>query len=437
MTAETVEQKHYPHQLRNLLAFGTDAVFFGLAIGFLNPHTVLPAFASALGGSAVLVGLVSTAFMLSWDLPQLVAGSVVARYVHKKPILLWTAYVGRMVVPLLAALVFATNAQPAWLSIAALFLTLIVWLGTDAFAALAWLDMLGRAFPPDKRGGYLGWWQVIKSVGVLGVAAIVRYLLGDAGPGFPSDYAMIFGLGAVSLFISAAAMAFIYEVPEQDDGEVHESLDWREFPIHLRDIWVRDRRLRQVTLSRVLFRLSTMAFPFYILFATEQKGFPIEAVGTFLSAETIGILLSSIVLGQVADRLGAQRAIQIGVAVVATAGFVALMLVAMGADLSGLIQLGFFWIYMTIGVSENLSFIGYLNYMLDVAPPRERTLYIGAMNAIGSIGLIGPVLGGWLLNFTSYSALFAVSIVMGIGALIFALMLPARKKKSQGVAAAD
>lgn len=82
MTARHTKQTH------NFIAFGIDVIFFGLALKFIDPTTILPAFATQLGASSTLLGLLITTFHLAWSLPQLAAGNVVARYPSKKPALL-------------------------------------------------------------------------------------------------------------------------------------------------------------------------------------------------------------------------------------------------------------------------------------------------------------------------------------------------------------
>src|SRR5574341_776861 len=187
-------EDRYPRQANNFIAYGFDVVFFGLGIKFIDPYTILPTLATQLGASSTVVGILITAFFLAWSLPQLAAGNVIARYPRKKPTLLRMAFIGRPVLFVFALLLFAGQGEPPWLYLALLFGTLAVLFGTDAFAALAWFDMLGRAFPPEKRGGYLSIWESTKAAGVLLVAAATGYLLSNLGPPFPANYAVLFVL---------------------------------------------------------------------------------------------------------------------------------------------------------------------------------------------------------------------------------------------------
>ena len=82
------------------------------------------------------------------------------------------------------------------------------------------------------------------------------------------------------------------------------------------------------------------------------------------------------------------------------------------------------WIYVCIGLADNLIMLGYLNYMFDIIPAGQRPIYMGAFNAIGAIGVLGPSIAGWLLGLTSYAVLFAISLGFGLLTLGLAIRLP-------------
>ncbi len=419
----------------NFIVLGADFLFFGLALGFLNANTILPSFASLLDAPAVFVGLISALIHLSWNLPQLFAGPLIARLPHKKPLLIRVAFLGRPVIPLFGLAIFLTGARPAWLILALLVLVVLLLFGSDAFAGVAWLDIVGRAFPTQRRAGYMSIWQALTSLGVLGVAALVRFILGANGPPFPNNYALLFGAAGVMLMLSALAITLIREPDDNDRDPDLPALSWGNLMGNLRSVWQSDPRFRQATISRVVFGLSTMAFPFYVLYATKELQLAPAVIGLFISAETVGVLVGSLLLGRIVDRLGAQRGVQIVLALLLSVPLFVLALDAVGAG-SVLSRL-YIWIYFCIGVSNNLVLLGYFNYVLDIAPAGQRTVYIGMSNALGGIGVLGTVLGGWLLSLAGYRVLFIVSLVLTLLGLILALRLSAAQSRSEGAAEAD
>ncbi|MBN1310615.1 MAG: MFS transporter [Anaerolineae bacterium] len=418
----------YPKQKRNLFAFGLDTIAFSVALGFINVNTILPTFVSQLGASSTSVGLLVTIFGLSWSLPQLFAGNIVARFERKKPLILVIAFAGRITIPAMAVLITATGANPPWLIQAMLYIALAIFLGSDAVAAVCWLDMLGRAFPPDKRGRYISIWQSIAAVGVMGASELVRQTLSEGGLPFPNNFALIFALGGAALYISAIGTTMIYEPPPTDEEASATPIVWRDFGRHLIQIVNEDHRLRQVIIARVLFSYGMMAFPFYVLYATEELHIPEQTIGVFIFAQTVGTIFASLILGRIADRRGPQHSVQIGAVIVLSAPILALITSLSSVETIILLRNAYLWIYICIGLATNLLFLGFTNYVLDIAPASQRTIYLGAFSTINSLGVIAPTLAGWLLATTSYSVLFAVSLAFGVLAAFYALRLPSMRQ---------
>ena len=87
-------------------------------------------------------------------------------------------------------------------------------------------------------------------------------------------------------------------------------------------------------------------------------------------------------------------------------------------------DVGYLFLFAAIGATDASFLLGSLTFILDIAPPSERTAYTGLANTIGGLLVIAPTIGGIVLQFTSYPVLF---IAAGIGPLIglfVALRLP-------------
>ena len=421
----------HSHQLRNFLAFGSDTVFFSIAFtGFMNPNVILPAFTTRLGGSAESVGLLIAVISLAWSTPQAIAGNIASRFSRQKPFVLAMALSGRMFIFGLVALISLTQANPPWLSLTAIYLALVIFLGTDGFATIGWMDMLARAFPAKKRGSFISIWQAAAAGGVLGVSALVSYLLGEQSAPFPSNYALLFGLAGLFFIGSAIGTLAIYE-PSTAGDMPPPHIAWRDFWSHFVKTLRDDERLRQVTLTRMLFTLGTIASPFYVLYATEQLAMDPSLLGTFIGAQTVGIMIAGLTLGRIADRFGAERAIQIGICVVLSAPAMALIISFSDGAISLLLPYLYIWIYVCIGLANNLPFLGFANYILDIAPTNQRTVYSGIVNTINSLAMPTLWVAGWLPEHISYEALFSITLIFCFLALLFALRLPTSRNLVQ------
>jgi len=65
---------------------------------------------------------------------------------------------------------------------------------------------------------------------------------------------------------------------------------------------------------------------------------------------------------------------------------------------------------------------GFINLVLELAPPEERPTYIALTNTLCGVLLVVPFLGGWLLQATSYPVLFAATV----GGVVLGLVLSFR-----------
>jgi MFS family permease len=417
--------ERYPKHKRNLIAFGIDYVAFALALGAMNLNTVLPAFAAELGASTTMIGILLTVLYLSWGLPQVIAANITSRLEKKKPFLLKVVLSSRPVTLAVPLVIFLTHGKPVWLNLGIVLLVFAIFFTMDAFAAVPWFDMLARAFHEDTRGRVMSMWQITISVLTLGISALIGFLLGDSGPGFPNNYGYLFLTAAILLLVSGASIAAIYEVPDQkgEPGTIY--IPWKEYPQHVVKLWKGDPRFRQIVTARVMFSISGMAFPFYVLYATDGLHFSEQVIGLFIFVYTIGSSVSSLLLGRVVDRFGAQRAIQIGTLLVTTAPVLAFIFTLV--DGGGVLRYAYVWVYVCMGLFDVLIMIGHANYIFDIAAPGQRPIYMGTYGALISIGVLGPVFAGWLISVTSYRVLFIVSLVAGLVGLIPAFrLMPAR-----------
>lgn len=405
----------------NFIVIGLEFIFFGIAVALVSPTTILPSFADQLGAPAIFIGFLTTLIHVSWSFPQLFAGPLVARLPRKKPMLMTMVYIGRPTILLLGLLVWLTGASPTWLILLGIVLTVLIMFGTDSFAGVAWLEMISRMFDSRERPGFMAIWQAVASILILGMGGLVAFILSDKGPAFPNNYALMISLSGAAFMISALFLALMKEpLPEPgSEGDAAESITLRGLLPNLLRIWRSDSAFRLATLSRLFFSLSMVTFPFYVLYATDVLALPPRVIGLFIGAQTTGTLLGALTLGRIADQRGAEHAIRLALGVILTAPLLAL---GIAAGL-GLLRSVYLWIYLCIGVADNLVVIGYFNYILNTAPERERPVYIGASNAIANLGTFSPILGGWLLVRTSYEFLFVLSLALLAIAFWLALRL--------------
>jgi hypothetical protein len=63
----------------------------------------------------------------------------------------------------------------------------------DGLAALAWLDVLGKTIPTERRGRLMGLAQLFAGLLAIGAGVLIARLLGEEGLPFPQGHAVILG----------------------------------------------------------------------------------------------------------------------------------------------------------------------------------------------------------------------------------------------------
>ncbi|MBM2849279.1 MAG: hypothetical protein HW418_2221 [Anaerolineales bacterium] len=417
-----IAQQHFR---RNWIAFFGDYVFFGLGLAFASTSTTLPAFAAMLTDNKILIGAVSSVWLGGWLLPQVLAANFLSNKPRKYPIMMWGQIIGRPAFPLFVVWILAGGVRFPTLTLILFLAMLAYFAGTDALVALAWFDLMGKALAAETRGRMIGIGQVAGGVAAVGVGALVRYLLGAQGPRFPMNYAIIFGLASLCYGVSLAACALIVEPPEAV-AEARPTL--REYLPQLARLLREDAAFSRVTLVRLLAGLGGLAASFYVVYATEVVRLPASAIGLFAGANTVGIAIAGITLGLVADRKGSHRVVQISSWLAVCVPVLALIIH------SGVLGTTGVWIYpglyVLLGMVEGSVMLGYLNFVLEIAPPGERPMYMGLTNTLAGLLVAIPLVGGYLLELTSYPVIFALAAAGTLAGAALSLKLPNPRKQT-------
>ncbi|MCR4408602.1 MAG: MFS transporter [Anaerolineae bacterium] len=415
----------YPYYRYNLIWLVIDFIAFGTAMAFVNVNTVLPSFVNELTDSALLVGLISTLISGSWLLPQLIAANYLADKPRKKFYILLPAALGRPVWWILGGMLLVVGGRAPTLILVAFFAGLMLFMGTDGLAAVAWFDVFSKSVPAERRGRVVGASQIASGIAGVGVGWLVGRILGTDGPPFPTNYALLFFLCGFSLLVSWLALNFLREpVLKPASGPKEEGNFLRRLVGVLRT----NRQFRQVTIVRLLFGLGGIATPFYMVYGTNVLKLPPETVGLATSAQVLGGILAGVGLGYIQERWGSRLVILCSTALGLGMPLLALLtqvLALQGAALSLLIAV-YASIFVTVGLVNSSIMLGFINFVMELAPPHDNPTYMGLSNALTGLLLLNPVVGGWILEVTSYTVLFALAAAgAGLGlALAFGLREP-------------
>jgi MFS family permease len=412
---------------RNTTASLIDSGGFGAALGFIGYSTVLPTLALALSNSEPFVGLVTTIWMGLWLLPQLPAGRRLAGRPYNKPPLVRTAFISRLSLAFFA-IALALNLDKTVLAIL-LPITLIVFRGLDAVAAVAWFDVISKMFPPHVRGKILGWTQSSAFMAQFVSAFVVAWALGVSGPVYPYNYALLMGLAAVCVMGSWVAMTFYREPRSEVVSNPLAQLRLRD---HVGHILKTDRAFRLNAIGRILIGGIGFAIPFYVVQATQILNVPADTIGLFLIAQTIGGVASSLTLGPISQKRGSHIVMRATMILGLIPPILALLLYLFARDSVTLATMGTALIFVAMGATDGSFLLGFLQHVIEIAPPGQRTAYTGLSNTIGGLTVIAPTIGGLLLQATSFPALFIVTMLAPLAGLLVVMRIPNARLRDEG-----
>ncbi len=409
----------------NIAAYLADMVLFSLALAFLDTSTVIPDFVGQATDSKVLVGISGILFAVGWRLPQLALAPTVNRTKNKRRFMFWTSLPGRFMFLIIAGLIALIGTRSPGLMLLVFFAGYLIFALCDGVTSLAWIELIGNAIPEGTRAIMFGVSQVVAGLAVLVIQGLLRQLLGPQGPGYPINFAVVFAIAGGLLALSLIPVANLYEHPVETKVRVIQPTDYLPY---LAKLVRRDRGFRQFLVARFFLEFSFFIIvPFYIGFETQTFGMPAaQAVSDSLIAVTLGTIGGSALGGWLSNRFGSRSAIRLQALAALLGPTLAVLSPAIGS-----------WVllvsFVMVGLGGSLPTTGLINWLISYPPVEDRPMYTGIANTLGAVALSAPVIGGLLLQSTSYSVLLMLTAAVALIATFFALRLP---RSHQGVEAA-
>ena len=398
------------HFKRNYFLGIANGILFNIAFTFISGSTILPAFLSHLTASRFLIGTVTSLEEIGWLLPQHFVAGFVQSKKRKKSIYMVMAIFRSFVFGLLAVSVFLLAAKTPHLVIV-FFVLFCLFAISGGIAGVAFLDIVGKTIPANKRGSFYGWRiSVGGALSFLASLTIIRTVLREFP--FPKNYGTLF---LINFFIIAAALTAFCLIKEPPSLMIEKR---NSLVQHLRrgfEILRQDTNYRRFLVFRWLISSFYMGFPFYIIFAIERFGKEISGstVGLFLAVQMLGVVTSNLLWGWLSNNASIRIVLRLTASVTILPPMLVLSstVVKMPLVLYGLI-------FFFLGAFYSGIRTGYQSFLLAIAPEQERPTYVGMMNTFIAPTLLFSGIGGLILDMTSFSVLYMFVLLLGLGAIL-------------------
>jgi MFS family permease len=431
-----------------LLGIGNGTlVNFGMA--FVDPFTVLPVFIARMGGSSLLVGLVSALYGAGWFLPQAFVSRIVE---SRRRVLGIYRSMGILRVATMATAtmtIFMVSPERSLLFLSLFIGSLLLTNIGAGIAAIPFLEITSRTIPTTQRGRFFGLRRFSGGLLGIGAGALVAIILNEnagtagtsawleaalkgtadrlnlTGHDFPLNYGVLFVLSGFFISIGILLFCFVMEVPAKVVHKPSRLLD------HLTtgfSIMRHDANYRLFYLVRICWQFSAMAFPFYSTFAVGELGFSESSVGAFVSLWVGSGVISNYIWGRILDRKGNKLVLIItaGLSIIPPVTGFALAHLRAGGYAMGTSTFVFTMVASTFfinGFIRSGRFISNITYLLEVAPADKRPLYVGFMNSFTFPLMLSPALGGLILTLAGIRVLFLSSICFAVANLVLSSRL--------------
>jgi MFS family permease len=424
---EAIEADAFHHEVSrryrwNLTVSVAEVAFFFLGASFIAATTILPLFISKLTSSTLAVGLVALLAQGGWYLPQLFTAHATERLPRMLPVMVNVGFFAERLPLFLLVLAASMALQSPGL---ALVLTLLgyAWhvLGAGAIAP-AWQELVGRCFPVDRRGFYLGFGSFVGTgFGVAGAAASAALLRALA---YPQSFVAVFAIGAIGVMISLAFMSLVREPIPARRAEPQSS---RDFWSGVRNIVRTQGNFRWYLAARLVLAFGAIGIGFVTLSAIRTWDVSDATVGVYTGLSLGGEAAGMLLLGLLADRKGHKLTLEL--AALAFAAAYGLAAWSPGPQV-------YYPAFVLIGFGLGGQITSGIMLTLEFAPPGRQPTYAGLVNtSLGLVGIVAPLIGAWMAT-ESFPALFTLGTLVNLGALALLLTRvsdPRHEPDEQGI----
>ena len=416
-------------------------VFMRMSFTLIDAVTILPAFVHSLTQSKILVGLAGSLQPAGWMWPQLLMSNLLEHRPRKMKFYAFGMAVRITMWVAICLSVFFIGAQrPVTLAVCFLMFYFIA-ASAMGVSTIPYMDIVSKVFSPRRRTQYFSLRQLYGGLCSIILGFFIRAVLGkesefigpfggitrffkslinffifsalglSSGLSFPFTYCTLFICAVVTFSLSVTFFLRIREpvAPVQASRQpIRQHL--KRGPYFLRI----DANYRRLLLLRICHHSAGMSTPFYVPFAMQKLGISEATIGSFLITMAITGVISNILWAHVGKHHGVRLVLVMTSAILALPPLFALLV--------RLLPLAwqtpcYYLVFSAEGAAVSGMWVGFMAYLLNIAPPLSRPTYLGFMNTLLFPMSFAPLLGGVLVNIVKYPGLFLMSIACGILAL--------------------
>lgn len=385
----------------------------------VDSSTIMAALVYQLTGSTVAVGATTTILRMGWLLPQLVVGYLAQSRGNSLPLFIFGAYGRATSLAILAVLLASSQSLTNTQLVIGVFLLWTSYAFVSGIVAVPYNDIVARSVAPERRSRLLA----LRFFGGSILALIISGLADRAMVHlpFPGSYAVIIGIAAALMYVSSTLFVW--------PGEPEKPLTTKKSPpgfiTYLHggvDVFRQEKFFRYFVYSQWASAAALMAFPFYLIAATELH-FDIGRVALLLGAQTAGAIALNALWGWWGDAHG-KRSLLKGIAGLRTLPPLAMLILSLASTLSAQTTLiVLLAIFFVLGSLMNGLTIAAIGFLMEISPDDQRPAYSGYFNALTAPAFLLPLLGGVMAELVSINWVFIIALAGALAQWLFVRLI--------------
>lgn len=394
-----------------------NGIFIRISYLLFQTNTLIPAFISHLTSSNILIGLASSIGTMGHVFPQVVVANLVEHRPRKKNVYVAMAWMRSLSMGLLAVFVFLADAGDRRFLLTVFFILFPIFALAGGIASVPFFDIVAKIVPSLQRSKFFSTRYFYGGIlGILSGFFVVKPMLARCP--FPRNYGIIFFFGFIFVTFALTVFSMVREPIHPVRKRRRGFADFLKLGLRFMK---RDADYRDLVFLDIGLGFAKMSAPFYIIFALKVLMISEETVGTFIAAGMLGSILCNILWPRLAVRGGSRAVIRAAAFLTMPAPLLALIAAWFNFD-----NPVFFCILFFInGARVSGHGVGRNSYVLDISPPVDRPAYLSFLSAFTFPVMFFPMLGGAVINTTSFTFLFGVTLF--VSALTFLLSLRLRR----------
>ena len=397
--------KHSNH-IKNVL----HGFFLSIGSTIAEPSTILPLIVNYFGGSSLLIGFFAALLRGGAIFVQMFAAFQAQSYSLMLPYLrrvFFIRFFGWFFIGV-SIILFGENYPNVTLT--AIGIGLFIFSFSAGFGAIYFKDIIGKIFSHKFRGKTMSIRQFFSGLGGLMSGAMAGMILHTFEAPYSFGYLFI---------ISSFIMGFGYLSFGSIDEPIKKETLKREtsFSKFLNNSFAILKADKQLQVQLKTFFLAygyLISLPFIILDAQNKIDLNGFAIGSFITTQMVGAMLSNILWAKLSGR-GLNKLIA-NISIVFQ--IVAILLAFFVTNIYGYMVL-----FFLVGASIDGNRIASGNLILALAPQQKRPVYIALQINTVSFGLFFAVAGGLILHYLNYTVLYSLTLIVLLMAFFFSLKL--------------